>query len=72
MANCTNEEPCRNCDICDMEPGGADDVVEENCVHGVYVSEIECEACADENECGIEQDCEHDEPLDQCKICNDY
>ena len=70
FAKCTNEEPCGNCDICDMEPG--DDI----CGHGEHymLCEIctppevapackhhvvgECEKCDDEYEARLEAECD--------------
>ena len=61
--NCTNEEPCGNCDICDNETNDG------NCVHGEYF--MNCRACNPKPLCahGVEtyydecETCEHEAQL---------
>lgn len=66
---------CFECEALDMPEVHHEEEPEDEtvCHHGTFTDQVECEQCADEEECGEENDmpmiCEHDIEEDDCAEC---
>lgn len=65
---------CFDCEAEDMPDVGAPGAEGPTCHHGTYYEQVECEQCADEEECGGEENdmpmiCEHGIEEDDCAEC---